>query len=67
MENNKTKLAENGKTSETFGSVSKKPYEMTEFEKFQIQRDAQKWHAAAAMAQASQSERSVQVLTVKTI
>ena len=42
MENNKTKLAENGKTSETFGSVSKKPYEMTEFEKFQIQRDAQR-------------------------
>ncbi|TNE27610.1 MAG: hypothetical protein EP349_08895 [Alphaproteobacteria bacterium] len=38
----KTDLTTNGQTSEKFGTVSKKAYEMTEFEKFQIQRDAQR-------------------------
>jgi len=42
MENNKTKLANNGQTAEKFSTVSKKAYEPTDFEKFQIQRDAQR-------------------------
>lgn len=38
----KTDLTKNGQTSGEFKTVSKKPYEPTDFEKFQIQRDAQR-------------------------
>lgn len=37
----KTDLTKNGQTSGEFKTVSKKPYEPTDFEKFQIQREAQ--------------------------